>query len=175
MRNAMRILPQRKPNRIMGYDYSQNGAYFVTICTKDRNEILGDVVGANCVRPGSPYSTFEPSDIGKLIICETEKLTDIYTNVKLDRYVVMPNHVHMLLLITDIEECGRTQFAPTVSRVIKQWKGVITKQIGFSPWQKSFHDHIIRSEEEYVRIAEYIQNNTTTWELDCFYPNKQRS
>jgi putative transposase len=160
----MKILPQRKPNRIRGYDYSQNGAYFVTICTKDRHEILGNVVVASYVRPGSSYSTFEPSDIGKLIICETEKLANVYPNVKLDRYIVMPNHVHILLIITDTgvcgrTECGRTWFAPTVSRVIKQWKGIITKQIGFSPWQKSFHDHIIRSEEEYIRIVEYIQNN----------------
>ena len=62
-----------------------------------------------------------------------------------------------------------TQFAPTVSRVIKQWKGIITKKIGFPPWQKSFHDHIIRSNKDYYRIAEYIENNPTRWVDDCYY------
>jgi hypothetical protein len=65
---------------------------------------------------------------------------------------------------------GRTQFAPTVSRIIKQWKGVITKRTGSSIWQKSFHDHIIRDENEYRQIAEYIGNNPMTWEDDIFHP-----
>jgi REP element-mobilizing transposase RayT len=163
-------LPQRKPNRLADYDYGRNGAYFVTICARDKHEFFGRIVGANSVHP---YPTLEPSDIGGVVIREIEKLSDIYQTVLLDRYVVMPNHLHIILLITDIGGFGQTPSAPTLSRVIKQWKGVVTKQIGFSPWQKSFHDHIIWSKEDYARIAKYIQNNPATWERDCFYPGKR--
>jgi len=162
----MKELPQRKRNRLLGYDYSQNGAYFITICIKDKHEILGKIVGANSVRPHNPPSLV-PSDIGMLVIKETENLATIYPHVALDCYVVMPNHVHLIIVI---DSDSRTEFAPTVSRMIKQWKGIITKQIGFSPWQKSFHDHIIRNTEDYFRIAEYIHNNPARWEQDCFNP-----
>ncbi|MCL2350589.1 MAG: hypothetical protein FWC67_03805, partial [Defluviitaleaceae bacterium] len=63
----------------------------------------------------------------------------------------------------------RTQFAPTVSRVIKQWKGAVTKKLGFSPWQKSFHDHIIRNEATWQKIYQYIENNPATWQADRFH------
>jgi len=159
-------LPQRKWNRLLGYDYGQNGAYFITICIQDQHEILGKIVGANSVRPNdSP--TLVPSDIGLLVMKETENLAIIYPHATLDCYVIMPNHVHMIIVI---DSDGRTEFAPTVSRIIKQWKGAITKKIGFSPWQKSFHDHIIRNTEDYFRISEYIQNNPARWEQDCFNP-----
>jgi len=162
----MKELLQRKRNRLLGYDYSQNGAYFITICIKDKHEILGKIVGANFVRPHDS-SSLVPSDIGLLVIKETENLATIYPHVTLDCYVVMPNHVHMIIVI---DNDGRTEFAPTVSRVIKQWKGAITKKIGFSPWQKSFHDHIIHNVDDYSRIFEYIRNNPERWEQDCFNP-----
>ena len=189
----MKELRQRKPNRLKNYDYSKKGAYFVTICTKNREEILGRIigVGANCVRP-------QLTDIGSIIENEILKLSKIYDYVLVDCYVIMPNHVHMILVIRNLncviddetesiddetesidekhesvdEKCGRTQFAPTLSRIIKQWKGSITKQIGFSPWQKSFHDHIIRNENDYNRIVTYIENNPANWEDDCFHPQK---
>jgi putative transposase len=162
----MKEMPQRKRNRLLGYDYSQNGAYFITICIKDKHEILGKIVGANDARPHDPPSLV-PSDIGLLVIKDTENLATIYPYVTLDCYIVMPNHVHMIIVI---DSDGRAEFAPTVSRMIKQWKGVITKKIGFSPWQKSFHDHIIRNTQDYVRIHQYIQNNPAQWEQDCFNP-----
>ena len=189
--------PTRKPNRLKGYDYSHAGAYFLTICTKDRKNLFADfIVGANCVRP------LTLTKIGEVVEEETSLLGSIYPNVKLDAFVIMPNHVHMILVIYDDTNSagnGRTQCAPTeraaaesgrgkrecaasesgsgkrentdisVSRVIKQWKGIISKKIGFSPWQKSFHDHIVRNEQDYIRIAEYIENNPYTWEKDCFY------
>jgi len=163
----MKELPQRKRNRLFGYDYSQNGAYFITICIKDKHEILGKIIGPNSVRPYDDPPILVPSDLGLLVIKETENLATIYPHVTLDCYVVMPNHVHLMIVI-DTDD--RTEFAPTVSRMIKQWKGVISKQIGFSPWQKSFHDHIIRNTEDYSRISEYIRNNPALWDQDCFNP-----
>ncbi|WP_295632444.1 transposase [uncultured Intestinimonas sp.] len=78
----------------------------------------------------------------------------------------MPNHVHMILVLTS--QGGRTLCAPTVSRVIKQFKGVVTKRAGLPLWQKSFHDHIIRNEADYLRIWQYIDTNPLKWREDCF-------
>ena len=166
----------RKHNRLKNYDYSQNGIYFITVCTKNHHNLFGEiipaVVGANCVRP-------QLNEIGQIVKDEIAILSSTYENISIDKYVVMPNHVHMILVVMDDGrikthcgqiQSGRTQFAPTtVSRAIKQWKGIITKKIGFSPWQKSFHDHIICNEKDYCRIAEYIENNPTRWIDDCYY------
>jgi REP element-mobilizing transposase RayT len=154
----MKELPVRKPNRLKGYDYSSQGAYFVTICTAKHAEIFA-AVGANCVRPLL-------TKVGTIVEAEITAISNTYSNVSVDKHIVMPNHVHMIIII------GRTQFAPTLSRIIKQWKGSISKAIGFSPWQKSFHDHIIRSENEYNKIANYIENNPNTWKDDCFFSHK---
>lgn len=89
----------------------------------------------------------------------------------------MPNHLHLIIVI-DNPVIGRTQFAPTISRIIKQFKGAITKQIGFSPWQRSFYDHIIRNEKEYTAYWQYIENNPVNWENDelfcCFPKHKHK-
>ena len=151
----------RKHNRLKDYDYSQKGYYFITICTAEKCKILCDIsVGANCVRP---ITTF--SEIGKLVDENISILNDTYETVQVDKYVVMPNHIHLIVVIQN----GRTQFAPTVSRIIKQFKGKITKQVGFCIWQKSFYDHIIRDEADYFRIWEYIENNPEKWTEDQYY------
>lgn len=160
MQNAS-VYPTRKPTRLQNYDYSQNGCYFVTVCVKNRKKLLSqipvevkrkdDFVGANCVRP-------IPTQMGKLVETEIQHLGSIYPNVFVDAYILMPDHIHLLLLFDDFV-CGRTQFAPTLSRVIKQFKGKITKQIGFSIWQKGFYDRIIRNETEFLRAREYIEYN----------------
>ena len=172
----------RKHNRLKGYDYSQNGYYFITICTVEKSKILCDIsVGANCVRPElcspgtvfarncvrpelcCPKTTF--SKIGKIVDENINILNNIYETVRVDKYVIMPNHIHLIVVIQN----GRTQFAPTVSRIIKQFKGKITKQVGFCIWQKSFYDHIIRDEKDYLRIWEYIENNPYKWTEDKYF------
>ncbi|MBE6856399.1 MAG: transposase [Ruminococcus sp.] len=168
----------RKKLRLENYDYSRNGAYFVTVCTKNRVclfwqqhnkyqsiEPNSPVVGANCVRP---QKRIQLSEIGKIVKNELNKINSIYKNtIRISKFVIMPNHIHM---IVDIDKSiGRTQFAPTVSRVIKQFKGSVTKQIGFSPWQRSFNDHIIRNKNEYVSYWQYIENNPADWENDRLF------
>ena len=148
--------PQRKINRLKDYDYSQENLYFVTLCIKNRESILGNIVGANCVRP----QLFE---IGIIVENEIKKLGNIYENINITEYIIMPNHIHAII------EIGRTQFAPTLSRIIKQFKGSITKQIGYSIWQKSYYDHIIRNEKELYKIIEYIKYNSLNWENDSNY------
>ncbi len=79
----------------------------------------------------------------------------------------MPNHIHMILIIQN--ESGRAMLVPTISTVIAQMKGYISKRIGNSIWQKSFYDHIIRNEQDYLEIWQYIENNPEKWQQDKFY------
>jgi len=154
--------PKRKPNRLKNYDYSQDGAYFITVCTKDHEELFGNITveAAFCLR--------QLSDIGALVEIEISRLDQTYEEVSVDSYVIMPNHVHMIITI-----CGgnrRQDAAPTsISRTINQWKRAVSMKVGFSPWQKSFHDHVIRNQEDYNRIAEYIENNPARWAEDRYY------
>jgi REP element-mobilizing transposase RayT len=108
--------PKRKNTRLQNYDYSGNGMYFVTVCTKNRRNLLWDnPVGATCGRP--PLSA-----VGILVEKEISRIGSIYDCVTVDKYVVMPNHVHMILTIQTDEKCGRPQVAPTISRVMQKWK-----------------------------------------------------
>lgn len=127
-------LPKRKNIRLNDYNYSSNGAYFITICTKNKENLLWKNVGANCVRP---LDQLPLSKIGIVIENEIYKLNTVYENIKVDKYQIMPNHIHLIIFIYE-DSNGRTQFAPTISRIIKQFKGSITKQIGFSIWQNPF-------------------------------------
>lgn len=148
-------LPKRKNIRLNDYNYSSNGAYFITICTKNKENLLWKNVGANCVRP---LEQLPLSKIGIVVENEIHKLNTIYENIKVDKYQIMPNHIHFIIFIYE-DYNGRTKFAPTISRIIKQFKGSITKQIEFSIWQKSFYDRIIRNEKEYQEVWNYIHNN----------------
>ncbi|MGN0572506.1 MAG: transposase [Acutalibacteraceae bacterium] len=158
------VLPKRKSIRLNGYDYSSCGAYFVTLCTKDKKKLFWNSVGANCVRPNEPPL----SEIGKIVDYEINKISTIYNAVVIDKYVVMPNHIHMIIMIL-ADEYGRPQVAPTVSRLVKQFKGSISKQVGFPVWQRSYHDHIIRNQSDYDEIWQYIDENPLKWQLDCYY------
>ena len=141
----MNELPVRKSIRLEGYDYSSAGYYHITMCVKDRHEMLGSIdVGTNCVRP-------RLSEYGNIIEKEIAVMTNTYDAVDIDKYVIMPNHIHMIIVI-ESGSSGRTQFVPTISRIIKQFKGSVTKQIGFSLWQPRFYDQIIRNRDEYQRI-----------------------
>lgn len=146
-------LPRRKSNRLNGYDYSLCGAYFVTICVANKEAVLWESVGANCVRPRDRLS-----DIGKIIDDEIQKLNSIYDNVALGEYCIMPDHIHLIVFISD-DESGRPQVAPILSRIVKQFKGSVTKKLGFCIWQKSFYDKIIRNEKGYREVVEYIRRN----------------
>jgi REP element-mobilizing transposase RayT len=181
-------LPVRKNLRLKGYDYSQNGCYFVTICTKDRRPILGDIllefgnmptelnrhipVGANCVRPLDNVVSIKLSPIGMVVENKIPVLSNTYGNIFVDKYVVMPNHVHAIISIMSdkLQELSwRTKFAPTISRIIKQFKGAITKRLGLTVWQKSFYDRVIRDEREYENVAEYIAKNPSNWTNDDYF------
>lgn len=161
-------LPVRKTLRLADYDYGQNGYYFITVCTKNREELLCRPPlrrGAPCA-PDSP-DQFQLSDIGFIVDTAIRRIPNCYSSVSVEQYVIMPNHIHMIVVLCD--DRGRTRCAPTISRIIKQTKQYVTKQIGFSIWQKSFHDHIIRDEQDFQRIWNYIAANPIKWEEDCYY------
>ena len=157
-------LPVRKPNRLPSFDYNTPGAYFITICTKDRKNLFWTGVGASIARPKNP----QLSQWGIVVDETIRQIPKHYPAVSVDHYVVMPNHIHLLLQI-NTDEDGRPMVAPTISTVVQQLKGIVTKQIGCSVWQKLFHDHIVRGEKDYLKIWEYIDNNPAKWEEDCFY------
>lgn len=157
-------LPKRKPNRLTDFDYNTPGAYFITICVKDRKNLLWQTVGASIARPHRP----DLSASGRIVDNAIRNIPVHYPAVSVDHYVVMPNHIHLLLQI-HTDEDGRAMPAPTISVVVQQLKGIVTKQLGHSIWQKLFHDHVIRGERDYQEIWQYIDGNPVKWEEDCFY------
>ena len=156
----MSNLPKRKPIRIENYDYSTPGAYFITVCTTNREIIFWSDRRGELRSPAN----VPLSDIGMIVNNEIQKLNTIYDSVRVDKYCIMPDHIHFIISI-DTDENGRTQCAPTISRVIKQFKGSITKQIGRPIWQKSFYDHGIRNQQDYDEIGKYIENNPLKYAL----------
>ena len=165
----MNELPKRKHIRIEDYNYSTPGAYFITVCTVNREKIFwSDRRGELCSPANVPLS-----DIGIIVDNEIKKLNSVYDAVRVDKYCIMPDHIHFILSI-DTDESGRTRrdelcssaYAPTISRVMKQFKGSITKQIGRPIWQKSFYDHGIRNQQDYNEIWQYIENNPLKYALN---------
>ena len=157
-------LPKRKKNRLQNYHYGKNGTYFVTICTKDKQKTLCDIVG-----DGSPV----PKPIGDIAQIVTEQISVKYPSVRVDNYAIMPNHIHLLL---SVENDGTGNPSPTVGTVVAWYKYSITKQAnqqfgtsGSKVFQRSYHDHIIRNQKDYDEIWEYIKNNPRKWALDRYY------
>ena len=157
-------LPKRKQNRLIEYDYSLPNAYFITICTQNRKNLFWTDTEK---RVDSP----EKVPLTKLGTCVKQGICDIskhYPAITVDHAVIMPNHIHLLLQInTDAD--GRPMAAPTISRVINQTKGVISKKAGFPVWQKGFYDHVIRGDRDYEDVWNYIAGNPGKWSEDKLY------
>lgn len=146
-------LSVRKNIRLKYYDYSNQGMYFITICTKNRIEFLGKIIDTN-------YINF--TNKGVIAKQSIKKIEEIFENVTVDEYVIMPNHIHMIVVINNKNETS-------ISRIIKQYKMYVSKKIGYSIWQKLFYEHVIRNEKEYYKIKEYIKNNIVNWEKDKYF------
>lgn len=146
-------LPIRKNIRVNQYDYSQNGSYFITICTKERKNYFW-TVGTTSGRPTNGY---ELSGYGIIAEKAILNISSCYPDVAVDKYVIMPDHLHLLISIQS--DNGRAMRAPTISTIIGQMKGYVSKQIGETIWQKRFFDHIIRNEQDYNETWRYIENN----------------
>ena len=182
---------RRQSYRLKGWDYSQPGLYFVTICVKDRKCLFGDIVDGRMVL----------SNEGKIIEEEWLNTEEVRKNFKLDEWVIMPNHVHGIIVIKSMDDMARAcvgttrrvvcvgttrRVVPTehpkrpngpgkgsIGAMIGQFKSIASKRInkfnntpGQIIWQPKFHDHIIRNELSLNRIREYIINNPLNWDLD---------
>ena len=152
-------LRERKPNRIPEYDYSQNGAYFVTICTEDRKHTLARIVG-----DGFPV----PKPIGTIAENLIRQIPDQYPTVSVDNYVIMPDHIHILLQISSAFGTGNP--SPTLGTIVGWYKYQLTKQAnlltgsqGQRILQRSYYDHVIRNQQDYNEIWDYITNNPRKW------------
>ena len=160
-------LPKRKPTRLKGYDYSKDGAYFITICTHDKECILGHIVGQ-----GLAPAEIKLSKYGKLAKEQLLDLENRYKTIKIDKYVIMPNHIHIIVIS---DNTAGASPCPTISDVVCSFKSLTTRLCNTSNnesqkiFQTSFHDHIIRGEKDYKKIWEYIDTNILRWEKDCFY------
>lgn len=157
----LKNLPSRKAYRLQGFDYSSNGAYFITICTKNKEHILSHItVGTTIGRPPVVSLT----ETGLIVDDAIKQIPKRYDGVFVDNYVIMPNHIHLIISINR-GDSGRPMVVPTISRVIQQMKGYATKCAGRPIWQEKAYDHIIRNEEDYYIHLKYIDENPAKWLL----------
>ncbi len=166
-------LPKRKLTRLKGYDYSSPGMYFVTLCTAHKLHLFGEIKNERMIL----------NKLGEIVNNEISKIHSHYENITVHKYVIMPNHIHMIIDISDAE--GINPF-PTkkydISNVIGKFKAGVSGIEGDAfmhsakktIWQSSFHDHIIRGEKDYRKIWEYIDTNPLKWEYDCFYSETEQ-
>ena len=142
----------RKNPRLKNYDYSSHNYYFVTVCTQNKHCLFG--------------SPARLSAMGKIADHRLREIPIHFPGVLIDKWVVMPNHIHAIVVLS-----GN---ATNLSTVIGQYKAAVTKEIRLqfpdkSVWQTSFHDHVIRDQADYERIWLYIEANPARWMDDCFY------
>ena len=159
-------LPKRKHPRLGHYDYSTGGAYFVTICTHNRRCLLSRIVGRGLAPAEILYTAYGQIAREQLLLLEER-----YPSLKIDQYVIMPNHIHIILVLD--ETAGDSQ-SPTIMDIICAYKSLTTRKCKkVQPidklFQTSFYEHVIRGREDYDEIAEYIVNNPKQWEMDKLY------
>ncbi|MCX6826443.1 MAG: transposase [candidate division Zixibacteria bacterium] len=147
---------KRKPIRLKGYDYSSEGAYYVTICTQDRKCILGEIVNGKMIL----------NEFGNIVKFTWDALIQHNANILLDQFVIMPNHVHGIIFINNDANYG-------LPEIVRQFKTFSAKPIneiqnksGNKYWQRNYYEHIIRDEQELNQKREYILNNPLNWEKD---------
>ena len=153
-------LPKRKLPRMERFDYSSAGYYFVTICTKDKKCIFGEPCRLNT--------------IGKLAEAELLGISGHYDGIAVDKFVIMPNHIHAVIII-GCDHAERSRPFPTLSTVVGLYKSGTARRIhellpGLEVWQKSFYDSVIRNDAAYLEICKYIEDNPVKWQSDELYP-----
>jgi len=165
------IYPDRKPQRLNGFNYAENAIYFLTICTHQKNQLFGRVTNNEVVL----------SKLGIIARNDLVLIPKHFNGVQIDKYVIMPNHIHLVLVLDrdyasdTIKE--RSRPFPTVSTIIGLYKSGVSSKIHCEQpdlivWQKSFYDRIIRNESEYYRVLDYIDQNPIRWAEDKYFPQK---
>ncbi len=184
--NRLPEYPSRRSIRLPGYDYGQAGAYFVTIVTAGRRPVFGNVVDGDMVL----------SDVGLIAVEEWERTAIVRPDVELDAFVVMPNHMHGIIVIPDRHDGRATpRVAPTsaaprgsgpptesLGAIVGQFKAAVTRRAtalrnlpGTPLWQRNYFEHIIRDETDLERIRAYISNNPSRWDGDVENPSHAKA
>ena len=165
-------LPKRKSPRLKGFNYNTSGYYFITICTCNKAKTLCKVGAIH----ESPETIL--SEQGRIVDDVINNLPS-HLGVKIDKYVIMPNHIHFILVV------DKNNLSRAIRESPLQMRSAVDKTVGYTKmnvskrihqeiskeivWQRSYHDHIIRDEKDYLKIWQYIDNNPIKWEYDCFY------
>ena len=155
--------PQRKQLRLPQYDYSTPGAYFLTVCTKDKRCTLGSVGRADHNAP-----QVDKTPLGELAERYIRTMESACDGVTVEKYVVMPNHIHLLLVIR-AGAPGSARPTQTVPRIMAAFKRLTNREAGEQLWQASYYDHVVRGEEDFLRIWKYIDTNPARWAEDTYY------
>ena len=161
----------RKNTRLQGYDYNTPGAYFLTICTEGRRCLLSRIVGTGVL--DGPEIELLPH--GKIAAKYINQLNAFYDYLSVESYVIMPNHIHILLQISE-GPSGRpvpTRQNSIVSRFISTFKRFCNKEYGQNIWQERSYDHIIRDQADFDKHLQYIYENPFGWEKDEFFIGEQ--
>ena len=155
--------PKRKVLRLKDYDYSQTGGYFITFCTENRAPVLSRItVGKAALR----LPQVELTEYGRITEKYIQNISVAYPHISVENYVIMPNHVHLLLLVGD---GGQGAARPTVSAVVRSIKALVRKETGKSLFQNSFYDHILRDEQDFLIHWDYIETNPGKWAEDEYH------
>jgi putative transposase len=169
---------KRKSIRIREYDYSQPNWYYITICSYKKECIFGEIKKGVMVL----------NEFGKIAKTEWEKTKDIRKNIELDYFIIMPNHIHGIIIIEkknvgahcnvplpQTESFGKST-KNTIPTIVKLYKSAVTKQInilrnspGHPVWQRNYYEHIIRNDKELYKLRQYIHNNSIKWEDDEYH------
>lgn len=168
----------RRSIRLYGYDYSQPGAYFITLCTHNRECLFGNIMDGKMVL----------NDVGKIAHQCWLEIPIHYPNVQLDEFIIMPNHIHGILIINDdvvqnivgvqniepLQNKFQKIIPRSIGSIIRGYKIGVTKWFRqntdiYMIWQRNYYEHIIRNEIELNKIRKYILNNPINWELDEHY------
>lgn len=165
-----RLLPQRKHPRLSEYDYSQDGMYFVTICTAKRQCVLSCITVGRGLAPAENRLT----GLGEVVQQQLLLLPERYPSIKIETYVVMPNHIHAILRIEN-KTAGASP-RPTLTQVVGAYKSLTTRQWnqcsgtpGKKLWQESFYESVLRSEQSFLSAWQYIAENPAKWAEDRYY------
>ena len=160
-------LPKRKLLRYKNYDYTADGYYFLTVCVKDRQKILSDII----YNESDGKAVVRLTEIGKIVERYLLNIQDLYEDICIENYVIMPDHIHIFIGISNWNDETQSISAgdttdgkrEDISNIVKALKALVTKEIGYSVWQKSFFDVIVTNPKWFDNVDEYIDDNPQRW------------
>jgi putative transposase len=165
------LFPRRRNIRLRSYDYSWHGAYFVTICTHDKQSLFGNIID----------NKMSLNPCGEIADSSWKDIPRHYPEVNNEVFITMPNHVHGIIIIQDLRRVS-PRLTPTkwhpLPEIVRAFKSYSSRKInelrhlpGLPVWQRGYYEHVIRSEEEFTQIGEYILFNAARWETDRENPH----